>query len=214
MIKAIIMAGGEGTRLRPLTCNRSKPMVPVINKPVIEHTINLLRRHKIRDIIISLFYLPENVQNYFGDGSEWDVDITYSVEETPLGAAGGVKKAAGNCTDTIVVLSGMVNIDIPGIKIAADVWIGKDTEIHPRAIIEGPAIIGNFVKIREGADIFMPDQAKRYPFPELQYDPLHAFLCILQLLTLENKTLGDTIDARDAIIKKYSAKIKKYLDSV
>jgi mannose-1-phosphate guanylyltransferase / phosphomannomutase len=111
MIKAIIMAGGEGTRLRPLTCNRSKPMVPVINKPVIEHTINLLKRHGIKDIIISLFYLPDNVQNYFGDGSEWNVTITYSLEETPLGTAGGVKKAAGSCTDTIVVLSGDGIID-------------------------------------------------------------------------------------------------------
>ena len=106
MIKAVIMAGGEGTRLRPLTCNRSKPMVPVINKPVLEHTINLLKRHGIRDIIISLFFLPENVQNYFGDGSEWGVTITYSIEETPLGTAGGVRNAIGDCDDTVVVLSG------------------------------------------------------------------------------------------------------------
>lgn len=89
MTKAIIMAGGEGTRLRPLTCNRAKPMIPVVNKPVIEHAIDLLIKHGIKDIIISLFYLPENIQNYFGDGSDWDVNITYSVEETPMGTAGG-----------------------------------------------------------------------------------------------------------------------------
>ncbi|HOD13549.1 MAG TPA: sugar phosphate nucleotidyltransferase [Spirochaetota bacterium] len=106
MVKAVIMAGGEGTRLRPLTCNRSKPMVPVINKPVLEHTINLLKRHGIRDIIMSLFFLPDNVQNYFGDGSEWGVTISYSIEETPLGTAGGVRYAIGDCGDTVVVLSG------------------------------------------------------------------------------------------------------------
>ena len=111
MIKAVIMAGGEGTRLRPLTCNRSKPMVPVINKPVLEHTINLLKRHGIRDIVISLYYLPENVQNYFGDGSEWGVSITYSLEETPLGTAGGVKKAIGDFCGTVMVLSGDGIID-------------------------------------------------------------------------------------------------------
>lgn len=114
MVKAIIMAGGEGTRLRPLTCNRAKPMIPVLNKPVIEHAIDLLKKHGIKDIIISLFYLPENIQNYFGDGSEWGVNITYSVEENPLGTAGGVKQAIGNHDDTFVVLSGdgVINFDI------------------------------------------------------------------------------------------------------
>jgi len=114
MTKAIIMAGGEGTRLRPLTCNRPKPMIPVMNKPVIEHAVNLLKRHNITDIIISLFYLPENIQNYFGDGSEWDVNISYSVEETPLGTAGGVKQAMGGSNDTFVILSGdgIIDFDI------------------------------------------------------------------------------------------------------
>lgn len=113
-MRAIIMAGGEGTRLRPLTCNRPKPMIPIINRPVLEHTINLLKKHNISDIVISLFYLPENVNNYFGDGSEWNVNITYSVEETPLGTAGGVKKALDSYSDTFIVLSGdgVVDFDI------------------------------------------------------------------------------------------------------
>ncbi len=111
MIKAVIMAGGHGTRLRPLTSVRPKPMVPIINRPVIEHTINLLKKYEIIDIVISLYYLPDNVQNYFGDGSDWDVNITYSVEENPLGTAGGVRKAIGNHNDTIIVLSGDGVID-------------------------------------------------------------------------------------------------------
>ncbi len=282
-MKAIIMAGGEGTRLRPLTCNRPKPMIPVINRPVIEHAVNLLKKYNITDITISLFYLPENIQNYFGDGSEWDVNIRYSVEETPLGTAGGVKQAAGIADDTIIVLSGdgiidfdlnniidfhrgkkspftivlnhvkkptdygivitdensriekflekpswsevftdtantgmyviepeiinnhipgsvkydfsldlfpllqekdvplygytadgywcdvgnlisygdvhreildgLVKIDLPGKKIAKDIWVGKDFDIHPEAVITGPAYIGNFVKIKKGVEI-------------------------------------------------------------
>ena len=114
MTKAVIMAGGHGTRLRPLTSDRPKPMVPVINRPVIEHTINLLKKHGITDIVISLYYLPGNVQNYFGDGFEWDVNITYSVEEDPLGTAGGVKKAIENYDGTIIVMSGdgVVDFDI------------------------------------------------------------------------------------------------------
>ena len=113
-MKAIIMAGGEGNRLRPLTSNRPKPMIPVINKPVIEHAINLLRANSITDITISLFYLPDSVQNYFGDGSDWDVNISYSVEEIPLGTAGGVKKAFGGVDEPVIILSGdgIVDFDI------------------------------------------------------------------------------------------------------
>lgn len=284
MVKAIIMAGGEGTRLRPLTCNRAKPMTPVINKPVVEHAVELLRKHGINDIVISLFYLPENVQNYFGDGSEWDVNISYSVEENPLGTAGGVRLAAENFDDTFVVLSGdgiidfditdllkfhkkrkspftialtrvhepteygivitdrdtgkiekflekpswsevfsdtantgmyviepdlirkhipkdtkydfsfdlfpllqkknvplygyisdgywcdvgniesylkvhhdildqLVELEMPGKRITENVWIGNNVEIDPAAVIKGPAVIGDFVKIKKGVEI-------------------------------------------------------------
>ncbi|MCP4130255.1 MAG: NTP transferase domain-containing protein [bacterium] len=283
MIKAIIMAGGEGTRLRPLTCNRPKPMIPVINKPVIEHAVSLLKRHGITEIIISLYYLPEVIQNYFGDGSEWGVNISYSVEETPLGTAGGVKQAIGKNDDTFIVLSGdgiidfditkilafhkqkeskftiiltrvnepteygivitdqegkiekflekpswsevftdtantgmyviepdvvnnyiperekfdfsldlfpllqknniplygyiadgywcdvgnlnsyrdvqtdilddLVTVDMPGIKMEKDIWIGKDVDIHPEAVLKGPIVLGDFVRVKKGAEI-------------------------------------------------------------
>lgn len=283
MIKAIIMAGGEGTRLRPLTCIRAKPMVPVINKPTIEHSIRLLRSHGITDIILSIYTLPDNFQNYFGDGSELGVSITYSVEEKPLGTAGGVRKALGKADDTAIILSGdgiidfnitemlsyhrekkssltmvltrakrptdygivitdadgrierflekpswsevytdtvntgmyiiepghiishipedekfdfsldlfprlkaqnlpmygfitdgywcdigslgmysnvhkdildgKVRIEIPGKKIAHNIWVGRDVEIDPDARIRGPIIIGDFTRIKKGADI-------------------------------------------------------------
>ncbi|PKL36187.1 MAG: hypothetical protein CVV44_18390 [Spirochaetae bacterium HGW-Spirochaetae-1] len=283
MIRAVIMAGGEGTRLRPLTCNRAKPMIPVINKPVIEHALNLLKSHGIVDITISLFYLPDNIQNYFTDGSDWDVNISYSVEETPLGTAGGVKQAMGKHDDTLLVLSGdgiidfditailayhrekkspftiilnrvntpteygivitdsegliekfqekpswsevfsdtantgmyviepdiinryvpkdskydfsidlfpllrkkniplygyiaegywcdvgnltsyrdvhhdildgLVKIQMPGTKISNRIWVGKDVEIDPESVIKGPVLLGDFVRVKKGAEI-------------------------------------------------------------
>ncbi|MCL2156197.1 MAG: sugar phosphate nucleotidyltransferase, partial [Leptospirales bacterium] len=283
MTKAIIMAGGEGTRLRPLTCIRAKPMVPVINKPAIEHSIKLLKSYGITDITLSIYILPENFQNYFGDGSELGVNILYSVEEKPLGTAGSVKKALGDTEDTSIILSGdgiidfniseilnfhkakqsaltivlnrtnkptdygvvitdnngriekflekpswseiysdrvntgmyviepshitkfipneetfdfsldlfpilqkkkipmygfvtsgywcdvgnlitysnvhkdildgKVKIEIPGKKVAHDIWVGKDVEIDPEAKIEGPIIIGDFTRIKKGAEI-------------------------------------------------------------
>ena len=83
-MKAVVMAGGEGSRLRPLTIGRPKPMVPIVGKPVMEHIIELLRRHGITDIVATLQYLPGVIQDYFGDGSGFGVNINYTVEDRPL----------------------------------------------------------------------------------------------------------------------------------
>ncbi len=116
MVKAVVMAGGEGTRLRPLTVNRPKPMVPLVNKPMIEHVIDLLVKYGIRDIGITLYYLPETIMTYFGDGSERGVRIYYSIEDKPLGTAGGVKHLVDHYEwdDTLLIISGDVftNIDL------------------------------------------------------------------------------------------------------
>lgn len=77
----------QGTRLHPLTSTTPKPMVNLFNKPVLEHTIELLKRHDIRDIVITLAYKPEQIIDYFGGGSRWGVNIQYSLEDTPMGAA-------------------------------------------------------------------------------------------------------------------------------
>ena len=91
-MRAVLMAGGSGTRLRPLTCDLPKPMVPILNRPIAEHIINLLRRNNITEIIATLYYLPDVMRDYFQDGREFGVEITYAVEdEQPLGTAGCVK---------------------------------------------------------------------------------------------------------------------------
>jgi len=87
----MILAAGQGTRLRPLTERVPKCMVPVGGKPVLEHAIEWLRRYGVTDLIVNLHHLPDAVVNYFRDGSRWGVKITYSVEKEPLGTAGGVK---------------------------------------------------------------------------------------------------------------------------
>ncbi|MFH1736487.1 MAG: nucleotidyltransferase family protein, partial [Actinomycetota bacterium] len=99
-MKAVIMAGGEGTRLRPLTSNQPKPMVPVMNKPVMEYIIELLKSHGINEVVATLQFLPALVRNYFGDGSDLGVTIAYSVEDTPLGTAGSVKKVESYLDET------------------------------------------------------------------------------------------------------------------
>lgn len=106
-MRAVLMAGGSGTRLRPLTCELPKPMVPLLNRPIAEHILNLLRRHQLTEVIFTLHYLPDVVREYFGEGHEFGVDITYAVEEDyPLGTAGCVKNIASLLTETFFVVSG------------------------------------------------------------------------------------------------------------
>lgn len=105
-MKAVVMAGGQGTRLRPLTSNMPKPMVPVVNKPTALHILELLAKHGIRDVVMTVAFMPQLIQNYFGDGSDFNMHIDYSVEETPLGTAGSVKNAQRLLDDTFLVISG------------------------------------------------------------------------------------------------------------
>ncbi|NER00041.1 MAG: NTP transferase domain-containing protein [Cyanothece sp. SIO2G6] len=106
-MRAVLMAGGSGTRLRPLTCDLPKPMVPILNRPIAEHIINLLKQHNITEIIATLYYLPDAMRDYFQDGSDFGVQITYAVEEDqPLGTAGCVKNVDELLDDTFLVISG------------------------------------------------------------------------------------------------------------
>jgi mannose-1-phosphate guanylyltransferase/phosphomannomutase len=92
-MKAVIMAGGQGTRLRPLTSDQPKPMIPIVNAPCMEHIVKLLERHGFTDIAVTLQFMPDEIRDYFGDGSDWGVNIRYSVEDAPAGTAGSVKMA-------------------------------------------------------------------------------------------------------------------------
>jgi mannose-1-phosphate guanylyltransferase/phosphomannomutase len=106
-VKAVVMAGGEGSRLRPLTSSRPKPLAPVANKPVMHHIVDLLRRHGITEIVATLHYLADEIENYFGDGSEMGVSMHYVVEDTPLGTAGAVKLAQEYLGDErFIIISG------------------------------------------------------------------------------------------------------------
>ena len=100
------MAGGEGSRLRPLTCDLPKPMAPLMDRPVMACAVELLKRHGITEIGSTLMYLPERIQSWFGDGSAFGVSMRYFIEKTPLGTAGSMHLAKDFLTETFVVLSG------------------------------------------------------------------------------------------------------------
>ncbi len=119
-MKAVIMAGGEGTRLRPLTSNAPKPMLPVANVPMMEHVVNLLKRHGFDEIVVTVAFLAQAIQNYFGDGSEFGVKMSYATEPTPLGTAGSVRNAKEFLDERFLVISGDVITDIDLTRIVAD----------------------------------------------------------------------------------------------
>ena len=111
-MKAVIMAGGEGSRLRPLTCGRPKPMVPVLNKPIMSHIMALLQEHGFSEIGVTLQYMPEAIRDHFGNGAEYGVNLHYFVEDAPLGTAGSVKNAASFLDETFMVISGDALTDL------------------------------------------------------------------------------------------------------
>jgi len=116
-MKAIIMAGGKGTRLRPITCNMPKPMVPVMNIPLIEHIILLLKKHGIVDIGITLMFLPQKITSYFGDGTKWGVRLHYFTEEKPMGTAGSILGASSFIDGTFITISGDCITDLDLTKV-------------------------------------------------------------------------------------------------
>lgn len=111
-LKVVIMAGGEGTRLRPLTCNIPKPMVPIADKPIMQHTIELVKKYGFTDIAATLQYMPEIIKDYFGSGESFGVNLRYFTEESPLGTAGSVKNAEEFLDDTFAVVSGDALTDV------------------------------------------------------------------------------------------------------
>lgn len=103
---AIILAGGAGTRLRPLTNDLPKPLLPLKGKPILQHALENLRTFGVKNIIIPISYQEEKVRNYFGDGSQLGLHITYSIEQEPLGTGGAIKQAAQSLSDPFFLLWG------------------------------------------------------------------------------------------------------------
>jgi mannose-1-phosphate guanylyltransferase/phosphomannomutase len=106
-LKAVVMAGGEGTRLRPMTANQPKPLLPVTNRPIMEHVLRLLKKHGFEETVVTVQFLAALVRNYFGDGEDVGMFLQYATEEMPLGTAGSVKNAEDALKDSsFLVISG------------------------------------------------------------------------------------------------------------
>src|SRR5512136_3296630 len=110
-MRAVILAGGEGTRLRPLTLTTPKPVVPVVDRPLLQHQLDLLAGAGVREVVFSVAYRPERIEAVFGDGSAFGLRIRYAVEDSPLGTGGAVRNALPLLDARTVVLNGDVLTD-------------------------------------------------------------------------------------------------------
>jgi NDP-sugar pyrophosphorylase family protein len=128
-VRALILAAGEGNRLRPLTLDCPKPMLPVGGRPILEHLVDLLRRHGIKEIAINLHYRAERIAEHFGNGRRFGVDITYSLEPQLLGSAGAARKLDWYFTEPFVVMYGdvLADVDVSALVDAHSVFGGLVT---------------------------------------------------------------------------------------
>jgi len=141
-MQALILAGGEGTRLRPLTIHTPKPVVPIVNRPFLFYQIEILKRAGIRDITLSLSYQPNKIADIFGDGEELGLTIRYTVEASPLGTAGAYKNAREHLSDTAVVFNGDILTDIDIAKVIATHRERKAAATIVLVPVENPSVYG------------------------------------------------------------------------
>jgi len=142
-MKAILLAGGKGTRLRPLTIHTPKPIVPIFNRPFLHYQLDLLKQvPEIDEVILSLNYQPRRIEEVFGDGSGLGIKIRYVVEPAPLGTAGAVKYAGDNLTESVVVFNGDV---LTQIDLAAVIALHRERQARATIVltpVENPSAYG------------------------------------------------------------------------
>ena len=149
-MKAVVMAGGFGTRLRPLTAHLPKPLVPVGNVPIMEHIVRLLKRHGFTDLAVLLYFLPDTITGHFGDGSAWGVNMTYVTPTADLGTAGAVKFAVGESDEPVLVVSADVLTDF---NLAEAVTFHRSKDAEATMVltrVEQPLAYGIVITDEEG----------------------------------------------------------------
>lgn len=152
-MKAILLAGGKGTRLRPLTLHTPKPIVPIFNRPFLHYQIDLLKQvPEIDEVILSLNYQPRRIEDVFGDGSRLGIKIRYVVEPSPLGTGGAVRYAGDSLTDSVVVFNGDV---LTQVDLQAVLRLHRDRKARATIVltrVENPSAYG-LVETDEAGDV-------------------------------------------------------------
>src|SRR4030081_3331095 len=190
-MQAVVMAGGEGSRLRPLTINRPKPMVSIVNKPCLGHIFDLLKAHGIHDAFVTLQYLASQIQDSCGDGGSVGMRLRYSVEESPLGTGGSVRQIGDALADTFIVISGDALTDIDLSKVIAFHRERKDAVTLTLYHVANPLEYGVVITGEDGRiSKFLENAA----WAEVFSDPINTGIYVIEPRVLERFAIGDVFD--------------------
>ena len=190
-MQALILAGGKGTRLRPLTVYTPKPVVPVCNRPFLLYQIEILRRAGITDITLSLSYQPDKIEQILGDGSEYGVNLRFITEPAPLGTGGAYRFAADEIRDTTVVLNGDVLTDF---DVAAFIETHKERGAAATLAlmpVANPSAYGLVETDSESRIKRFLEKPSQEEIEKLQINTINAGIYVLEPAILDLMPLGE-----------------------
>ena len=205
-MQALILAGGKGTRLRPLTVYTPKPIVPVLNRPLLHYQIAILEKAGISDVTLSLSYQPDKIQDVLGDGSELGVNLRYLTESSPMGTAGAFKFAAGAIRETTVVFNGDILTDVDLKSVIATHRDNKAAATIVLAPVEDPSRFGLVQTKKNGEIQRFLEKPSAETLKKIKINTINAGIYILEPKVLdlipkdENKSFE--YDVFPAIIEK------------
>ena len=190
-MKAVVMAGGEGSRLRPLTLGRPKPLVPLVNRPVMEHILLLLKHHGVTEAIVTIRYLAHVIQDYFGDGEALGLPLRYSIENVPLGTAGSVKLAEHLLDDTFLVISGDALTDLDLTSLLVYHRTQQSMATRAKARVANPLEYGAVVTDASGR---IRQFLEKPSWSEVISDTINTGIYVLEPEVLQHCPAGQSFD--------------------
>lgn len=209
-MQALILAGGKGTRLRPLTVYTPKPIVPFLNRPFLLYQIEILRRASIEDITLSLSYQPDKIEHILGDGSDYGVNLRFITEPNPMGTGGAYKFAAADIRETTVVFNG---------DILTDVDIAKVVEFHKSkrsaativlAPVENPSAYGLVETDADAKVLRFREKPKPEELAELTTNTINAGIYVLEPEVLDLIPAGENYSFEYSVFPDLLTKNKAF----
>jgi mannose-1-phosphate guanylyltransferase len=190
-MQALILAGGKGTRLRPLTVYTPKPIVPFLNRPFLLYQIEILQRAGIEDITLSLSYQPDKIEDILGDGSDYGVNLRFITEPHPMGTGGAYKFAADDIRETTIVFNGDILTDLDVAKVVEFHKSKKATSTIVLAPVEDPSAYGLVETDSDGKVLRFREKPKPEELDELQTNTINAGIYILEPEVLDLIPAGE-----------------------
>ena len=190
-MQALILAGGKGTRLRPLTVYTPKPIVPFLNRPFLLYQLEILQRAGIEDITLSLSYQPDKIEDILGDGSDYGVRLRFITEPHPMGTGGAYKFAAADIRETTVVFNGDILTDLDIAKVVKFHQSKKAAATIALAPVEDPSAYGLVETERDGKVLRFREKPKPEELDDLQTNTINAGIYVLEPEVLDLIPAGE-----------------------